>query len=97
MKNKPTLPENIGPRLIMLRNQPVLLDRDVAKIFGVETKRINEAVRRNIEKFPEDYMYNLTTQEVANLRSQIATSNKSRVSTKHQPKHDRTMKRFAHR
>lgn len=74
MKNKVTLPENISPRLILLRNQPVLLDRDVAAIFGVETKRINEAVRRNSEKFPDGYMFVLDRQELANLRSQIATS-----------------------
>lgn len=46
-----TLPENIGPRLIMLRNQPMLLDRDVAKIYGVETKRINEVVKHNLDSF----------------------------------------------
>lgn len=81
-----TLPENIGPRLIMLRNQPVLLDSDVAAIFGVETKRVNEAVRRNIEKFPKDYMFTLDTQEIANLRSQIATSSSSWGGSRHEPK-----------
>lgn len=78
MNNKDTLPENIGPRLIILRNQPVLLDSDVATIFGVETKRVNEAVRRNSEKFPKDYMFTLEHQEIATLRSQIATSNTRR-------------------
>lgn len=86
MNHLVTLPENIGPRLIMLRNQPVLLDRDVATIFGVETKRINEAVRRNSEKFPESYMFALNKQEVANLRSQFATSNMSWGGTRHDPK-----------
>ena len=81
-----TLPENIGPRLIMLRNQPVLLDSDVAAIFGVETKRVNEAVRRNLEKFPKDYMFTLDTQEIAALRSQIATSNTGRGGSRHEPK-----------
>lgn len=81
-----TLPENIGPRLIMLRNQPVLLDSDVAAIFGVETKRVNEAVRRNLEKFPKDYMFTLDTQEIANLRSQIATSSSSWGGSRHEPK-----------
>ena len=70
----------------MLRNQPVLLDSDVAAIFGVETKRVNEAVRRNLEKFPKDYMFTLDTQEIANLRSQIATSSSSWGGSRHEPK-----------
>lgn len=78
MKELITLPENISPRLIMLRNQPVLLDYDVAAIFGVETKRVNEGVRRDKEKFPEEYTFTLEHQEVATLRSQIATSNTGR-------------------
>lgn len=86
MSNKPTLPENIGPRLIMLRNQPVLLDRDVAKIFGVETKRINEAVRNNQTKFPEDYMFIPDEQEVTSLRSKISTSNTGRGGNRYTPK-----------
>lgn len=86
MTNLITLPENIGPRLIMLRNQPVLLDRDVALIYGVETKRINEAVKRNLEKFPEDYMFILDKQEFASLRSQIATSNQGRGGARYEPK-----------
>ncbi|MCM1518393.1 MAG: ORF6N domain-containing protein [Pseudoflavonifractor sp.] len=86
MKNIITLPENIGPRLIMLRNQPVLLDTDVAVIFGVETKRINEAVKRNIEKFPDDYLFTLDKQEFADLRSQNATSSLGHGGTRYAPK-----------
>ena len=86
MNNKVSLPENIEPRLIMLRNQPVLLDRDVALIFGVETKRINEAVKRNSERFPDDYMFSLDNKEIACLRSQIATSNTGRGGTRYEPK-----------
>lgn len=70
----------------MLRNQPVLLDSDVAAIFGVETKRVNEAVRRNSEKFPKDYMFTLENQEIAALRSQIATSNTGRGGSRYEPK-----------
>ncbi len=81
-----TLPESISPRLIMLRNQPVLLDYDVAAIFGVETKRVNEAVRRNSEKFPKDYMFALDRQEIAALRSQFATSNTGRGGSRYEPK-----------
>ncbi len=86
MNDLATLPENIGLRLIMLRNQPVLLDSDVAAIFGVETKRVNEAVRRNSEKFPKDYMFSLDKQEIANLRSQFATSSTGWGGARHEPK-----------
>jgi len=51
-----------------------MLDRDLAKLYGVETKRLKEQVRRNIERFPEDFMYELSKDEYENLRSQIATS-----------------------
>lgn len=81
-----TLPENIGLRLIMLRNQPVLLDRDVAAIFGVETKRINEAVKNNQAKFPDDYMFTLDEHEYNSLRSKISTSNSKRGGNRYLPK-----------
>lgn len=81
-----TLPENIGPRLIMLRNQPVLLDRDVAKIYGVETKRINEVVKNNLDKFPSDYMFVLSDSEFANLRSLVTTSSSGHGGTRYAPR-----------
>ena len=81
-----TLPENIGPRLIMLRNQPVLLDRDVAKIYGVETKRINEVVKNNLDKFPSDYMFVLSDREFANLRSLVTTSSSGHGGTRYAPR-----------
>ena len=52
----------------------VMLDRDLAELYGVETKRLKEQVRRNIERFPEDFMFELTKEEIKNLRSQFATS-----------------------
>jgi len=51
-----------------------MLDRDLAELYGVETKRLKEQVRRNIERFPEDFMFELTKEEIKNLRSQFATS-----------------------
>ncbi|MFO7599801.1 MAG: ORF6N domain-containing protein [Candidatus Desulfacyla sp.] len=51
-----------------------ILDSDLAKLYGVETRRLNEQVRRNIEKFPEDFAFKLTKEEFANLKSQIAIS-----------------------
>ena len=58
----------------LIRGRRVILDADLAQVYGVPTKRLNEAVRRNAEKFPEDFAFSLDFQEVANLRSQIATS-----------------------
>ena len=53
-----------------------MLDRDLAELYGVETKRLKEQVRRNIERFPEDFMFELTKEELKNLRSQFATSSR---------------------
>ena len=58
-----------------IRGQQVMLDRDLAMLYGVETKRLNEQVRRNLERFPEDFMFQLNQYELANWKSQIATSN----------------------
>ncbi|MBN8858439.1 MAG: ORF6N domain-containing protein [Sphingobacteriales bacterium] len=51
-----------------------MLDKDLAEMYGVETKRLKEAVRRNISRFPDDFMFELSALELSNLRSQIATS-----------------------
>ena len=67
--------EQIESRMFLIRGQKVMLDHDLAELYGVETKRFNEQVRRNSERFPEDFMFQLTAEEFANLRSQIATSN----------------------
>lgn len=61
--------------ILEIRGQKVLLDSDIAKIYGVETKRINEAVKNNNEKFPQDYMFELTEKEFEKLRSKISTTN----------------------
>ena len=57
-----------------LRGQRVILDSDLARLYGVSTKRLNEQVRRNQDRFPSDFMFQLTQKEAKNLRSQIATS-----------------------
>ena len=54
-----------------------MLDRDLAELYGVETKRLKEAVRRNIDRFPEDFMFEMAKEELAHWRSQIASSNSS--------------------
>lgn len=66
--------DQISRAILVLRGQRVMLDRDLAAIYGVTTKRLNEAVKRNAGRFPEDFMFQLTAEEAAVLRSQIATS-----------------------
>jgi len=68
--------EFLYEKIHYLRGQKVMLDRDLAELYGVETKRINEQVKRNNSRFPEDFMFRLTTEEHENLRSQFATSNR---------------------
>lgn len=63
----------IEERIFSIRGKQVMIDKDLARLYGVETKRLNEQVKRNIERFPEDYMFQLTPEEY--LRSQIATLN----------------------
>jgi hypothetical protein len=60
--------------IYLIRGQRVMIDSDLANLYEVETKRLNEQVRRNIDRFPEDFMFQLTTQEYEFLKSQIATS-----------------------
>ena len=66
--------ERIVDKIYLIRDQKVMLDRDLAKLYGVETKRLKEAVKRNLFRFPEDFMFELTENENSNLRLQIATS-----------------------
>ena len=72
-------------KIATIRKQDVIADADVAELYGVETRRVNEAVRNNPDKFPNDYMFELTERELCTLRSKISTtniSNKSRSTTK---------------
>lgn len=75
----PTLMKEVENKIAVIRNQEVIADADVAELYGVETKRVNEAVRNNPDKFPPRYMFELTTNELRDLRSKISTTN---VSTK---------------
>jgi len=65
--------EDITHAILVLRGQRVILDRDLAAIYGVTTKRLNEQVKRNAERFPEDFMFQLTPEEAELSRSQFAT------------------------
>ena len=66
--------ELIASKIYLIRGIKVMLDRDLAELYEVETKRLKEQVRRNIERFPEDFMFELTKDEINNLRSQFAIS-----------------------
>ena len=66
--------EIISNKIYLIRDQKVMLDRDLAELYQVETKRLKESVKRNIERFPEDFMFELTQNEFQNLRTQFATS-----------------------
>lgn len=66
--------EIINNKIYVIRNQKVMLDFDLAFLYQIDTKVLKQAVRRNIERFPEDFMFELTKEEFDNLRSQFATS-----------------------
>lgn len=66
--------EAITQHILVLRGQKVLLDSDLAALYGVETRRLNEQVRRNLERFPEDFIFEVNAEEMANLKSHFATS-----------------------
>src|SRR5438552_8442398 len=66
--------EVIERRIYLIRGQKVMLDADLAELYEVPTKRLNEQVRRNLKRFPEDFMFQLTAEEADALRSQFVTS-----------------------
>jgi hypothetical protein len=75
----------VNNNIVIIRGIPVISDADVANLYGVETKRVNEAVRNNPDKFPSDYMFTLTSGELKDLRSKFSStkiSSKTRSATK---------------
>jgi cell division septum initiation protein DivIVA len=75
LENNTMLPDEvIMNKIYFIRKQKVMLDNDLAELYGVETKRLNEQVKRNPDRFPKDFMFQLTEAEFNNLKSQIATS-----------------------
>jgi len=65
---------NVKNKIYQVRGRNVMLDKDLAELYGVPTSRLNEQVKRNLKRFPEDFMFPLTRKEVTNLKSQFATS-----------------------
>jgi phage regulator Rha-like protein len=75
----------IANRIYLIRGMKVMLDRDLAEMYGVETKRLKEAVRRNMNRFPIDFMFEMTPEELQNWRSQIASSNSLKMGLRYKP------------
>jgi len=77
--------EKIMNHIYYIRGQKVMLDRDLAELYGVETKRLKEAVRRNTDRFPEDFMFEMTSSELENWRTQFASSKSEQMGLRHTP------------
>lgn len=77
--------ETISNKIYFIRGQKVMLDRDLALLYGVETKRLKEQVKRNLNRFPKDFMFELSKTEFENWRSQFATSNSEKMSLRYAP------------
>jgi len=70
MNKKEIAVEVLATKILLVRGRKVMLDRDLAELYGVAVKRLNEQVKRNIRRFPEDFMFRLTREEIISLRSQ---------------------------
>jgi len=77
--------ERIEKSILLIRGQKVMLDRNLAELYGVQTKVLKQAVRRNIKRFPDDFMFELTKQEFENWRSQIVTSKRDKMGLRYRP------------
>jgi phage regulator Rha-like protein len=79
------VPAHVERKILLLRSERVMLDEDLAALYGVETRSLVRAVKRNIARFPEDFMFQLTSEEVANLRSQTGISSSSHGGRRYAP------------
>ena len=78
MSNKLLVPaESVITKIVVIKNQKVILDRDLAALYGVETRALKQAVRRNIKRFPEDFMFQLGKKEIDQMVSQTVIPSKS--------------------
>jgi len=84
-KNIPIPVERIEKAILLVRGQKVILDRDLAQLYGVATKVLKQAVRRNTKRFPQDFMFELTKDEFENWRSQFVTSNRDKMGLRYRP------------
>lgn len=77
--------EAIMSKIYLIRGLKVMLDMDLAELYGVETKQLKRAVRRNLSRFPGDFMFELTAEELANWRNQFGTSNREKMGIRYLP------------
>lgn len=77
--------EAVASKIFFIRSVKVMLDRDLATLYSIETKVLKQAVRRNIKRFPPDFMFELTKEELKNWRSQFVTSNSIKMGLRHLP------------
>lgn len=84
-KNTQLTNKVITNKIYLIRGQKVMLDRDLAELYGVQTKVLKQAVRRNIERFPKDFMFVLTKEELEHWRSQFVTSNAINMGLRYAP------------
>ena len=83
--NELIVQSEISSRILTLRGKQVMLDRDLAEFYQVETKVLNQAVKRNIERFPDDFMFQMSEDEFKNWRSQFVTSNSDKMGLRRAP------------
>ena len=85
INNKIYTINEINNKIYTIRGQQIMLDRDLAELYGVENKRLNEQVKRNIERFPKEFMFQLTKKELEDWKSQFATSNSEKMGLRKLP------------
>ncbi len=85
MEETELAPLQLKRQIYSVRDQNVMLDSDLAELYGVETKALNQAVKRNSSRFPEDFMFQLSQEENAGLRSQIVTANPDKAKQRYPP------------
>ena len=78
-------PEKVAQLVFVVRDEKVMLDADLAGLYGVETRVLLQALKRNRRRFPEDFVFRLTTEDLSSLRSQIVTSNAGRGGRRYLP------------
>jgi phage regulator Rha-like protein len=83
--NQIVIVENVEQKILSIRGERVMIDSDLAEIYQVETKNLNRAVKRNLDRFPIDFMFQLTKDETKSLRFQIGTSNEGRGGRRYLP------------
>src|SRR3989338_3335001 len=77
--------ERIISKIYIIRNRKIMIDRDIAELYGVPTRALNQAVKRNIKRFPADFMFQIDKKEMKNWKSQIVTSNSEKMGLRKQP------------